>query len=165
MTKYQIIKRINDAVMEIHKHTVKLFPNKKWVEYLLEFFMLFLAVFLGFIAENIRENYIERHREKQYIKSMINDLKTDTLELGKNINQFQKLLNIQDKLIHLYPQVNKGFKVCIFDNLKGVDPYPDFIYTDGTIQQLKNSGGFRLIRGLKGSATKLIRFLKTEYGL
>ena len=47
--------------------------------------MLFLAVFLGFIAENIRESSVERRQEMEYIHSMINDLKTDTSKLGKNI--------------------------------------------------------------------------------
>jgi len=143
--KNQVINGNIDTIMELHKHSFKLWHNKKLGEYLLEFFMLFLAIFLGFIAENIRENHVERHREKHYIKSMINDLKTDTLELGKNIIQFQKLLKMQDTLIKMYPQMKNGFKVCFFVNLKGVDRYPDFIYTDGTIQQLKNSGGFRLI--------------------
>ena len=40
--------------------------------------MLFLAVFAGFLAENQREHYVEHQREKQYIRSMIEDLQTDT---------------------------------------------------------------------------------------
>ena len=40
--------------------------------------MLFLAVTLGFFVENQREHYIEHKRGEQYLKSFVEDLKTDT---------------------------------------------------------------------------------------
>ena len=45
--------------------------------------MLFLAVFCGFLAENQREHFVEHNREKQYMRSLIEDLETDTLELHR----------------------------------------------------------------------------------
>ena len=80
-----LLKQQQTENMEVHKHPHHVMHKKKWLEYLLEFFMLFLAVFLGFIAENIRESSVERRQEMEYIHSMINDLKTDTSKLGKNI--------------------------------------------------------------------------------
>jgi hypothetical protein len=132
--------------MEVHKRPHHVTHKKQWGEYLLEFFMLFLAVFLGFVAENIRENIVEHHRENEYIHSMLNDLKTDTTKLNKNLKVFQAQYLMQDTAIKLLPSLQDGFSDAFYTNFKSFESYPDFIYTDATIQQLKNSGGFRLIR-------------------
>src|SRR5258708_17473006 len=66
--------------MEVHKHPHHVTHKKKWGEYLLEFIMLFLAVFLGFLAENLRERIVEQNIEKEYIHSLVEDLKSDTLQ-------------------------------------------------------------------------------------
>ncbi len=120
--------------------------KKHLPEYLLEFFMIFLAVFLGFVAENIREQHIERQKEKEYIRSMINDIKTDTTKLGLLSLRYQRILAQQDTLLRTYRLLEKGFSQVFQRNFNGILGFPDFIYTDATIQQLKNSGGFRLIR-------------------
>lgn len=73
---------------------------KKWGEYLLEFLMLFLAVFLGFVAENIREHSVEGRKEKEYIKSIIADLKTDSV-------------NLQFIVYNYFPELNKWVDSCV----------------------------------------------------
>ncbi len=135
--------------MEVHKHPHHVVHKKKWGEYLLEFLMLFLAVFLGFIAENIREDFVDRKKEKEYIHSMINDLKTDTSKLNEIITSYQEILLGQDTLLKTFSSLNNGFKEKFYSNIGSVLGYPDFIYTDATIQQLKNSGGFRILRNRK----------------
>ena len=65
--------------MEVHAHTHT--ARKKWTHYFWEFLMLFLAVFCGFLAENQREHFVEHNREKQYMRSLMEDLETDTVEL------------------------------------------------------------------------------------
>lgn len=111
--------------------------------------MLFLAVFLGFIAENIRENRVEQERGREYIHSIINDLKADTALLAINISHFSKLLIQQDSVLVSFDKIDKGFNKTFFTNLRSFEGFPDFIYSDATIQQLKYSGGFRLIRNAK----------------
>ncbi|HUQ64748.1 MAG TPA: hypothetical protein VM101_01235 [Flavitalea sp.] len=135
--------------MEVQKHPHHVMHKKKWSEYVLEFFMLFLAVFLGFVAENIREHSVERHREIEYIQSIKNDLKTDTTKLGIIIKGYNENLKRQDSIKKMFLQMDKGFNLAIDRNMDGLRGFPDFIYTDGTIQQLKNSGGFRLIQHQK----------------
>jgi hypothetical protein len=132
--------------MEVHKHPHHVMHKKKWPEYLLEFAMLFLAVFLGFVAENIRERAVEHRKEKEYIHALFNDLKSDTTKLGNNIARYKKLLLRQDTLLNNYSFLHKGFNRIFYRNLISIQGFPDFIYTDATIQQLKNSGGFALIR-------------------
>jgi hypothetical protein len=130
---------------QVHSHA----KEKHFKHYLFEFIMLFLAVFLGFVAENIREGVIEGHKEKEYIISMINDLKTDTSKLGKNVLEFKQISLEQDSLKNTYRLLLAGFNQTFYRNLNSLTSYPDFIYTDGTIQQLKNSGGLRLIKNSK----------------
>lgn len=135
-----------DTNMEVHKHSHHVTHKKKWTEYLLEFFMLFLAVFLGFVAENIRENITEHHREKEYIKSLVQDLKTDTTKIAKNQKGYGEAIKGLETLAMELDKADSGFTPRLYTLFDWIMAgYPDFIYTDATIQQLKNSGGFRLI--------------------
>jgi hypothetical protein len=120
--------------------------RKRWTAYLSEFLMLFLAVFLGFIAENIREEMTERHREKEYIESMVKDLKTDTASLTNVIETYKVQIMTQDTLLKLFELSQNVNNDRFLELLSSVRGFPDFIYADATIQQLKNSGGFRLIK-------------------
>jgi len=131
--------------MEVHAHTHT--KRKKWTHYVWEFLMLFLAVFCGFLAENQREHYVEHKREKQYIRSLISDVKTDTTNITRWIRRFGRIERLCDTLLNNFDDHIKYFSKKNAEKYFYVlDGYPDFIYTDRTIQQLKNSGGMRLIR-------------------
>ena len=108
--------------------------------------MLFLAVFCGFLAEYQLEHTIERDREKLYIKSMIEDLVVDTTNLSDVIAEFDQLTLRMDTVLRMYPKLKKGYNDTLQRNLSTVVGFPDFIYTDRTMQQLKNSGDMRLIK-------------------
>jgi hypothetical protein len=133
--------------MEVHSHTHT--PRKKWYHYFWEFFMLFLAVTLGFFVENLREHTIEKDREKQFMKSLVNDLEADVAELNMVINNRAKKKISLDSLLFLLnsPQIaqygNSIYYNAIYAS-KGVDIW--FTPNNGTLQQLKNAGGLRLIR-------------------
>ena len=114
--------------------------------------MLFLAVFCGFLAENLREHFVEQRREKQYIKSFIEDLKSDI----SNYNRQMRLRTISQKradsliILLLSPERNKhvdSIYVCV----ERVGRGNLFFYSDRTIQQLKNSGDMRLIKSQTAS--------------
>jgi hypothetical protein len=130
--------------MEVHAHTHT--ARKKWTHYFWEFLMLFLAVFCGFLAEFQLEHKIEKKREKQFMKSMIEDLKTDTASiLTLHLHRSSKL------------QMSDSLKRTIIENKysetgaafyywgRNISRRVFFFSADGTIQQLKNSGGLRLI--------------------
>src|SRR6187431_3185543 len=85
--------------MEVHQHTHT--PRKKWTHYFWEFLMLFLAVFCGFLAENQREHYVEGHRAKEYAKSLLSDLKEDTVEIATGIRQNRFMLSTFDSCISI----------------------------------------------------------------
>jgi hypothetical protein len=133
--------------MEVHHHAHT--PRKKWTHYFWEFLMLFLAVTLGFLVENQREHYIEHQREKQFVQSLFNDVKIDTANLIKIINARTAKNHVLDSLSYMMnSDSTKFFAKQIYFYAVGIArtlPYR-FVPNDGTIQQLKNSGAFRLIR-------------------
>lgn len=131
--------------MEVHHHG-HVHENKKWKEYVFQFFMLFLAVFCGSLAEYQLEHKIENDREKVYIESMVEDLKKDTTNLAFCIRGYKQLELRMDTVLALYPKLAIGYNPTLRRNIEGIKGYPDFIYTDRTIKQLKNSGSMRLIR-------------------
>ncbi|MEJ7823647.1 MAG: hypothetical protein WKF85_15085 [Chitinophagaceae bacterium] len=134
--------------MEVHHHG-HVHEKKKWKEYVFQFFMLFLAVTLGFFVENQREHYIEGMREKQFIKSLVNDLRSDIVKLtsiikirtvrASDLDSLKLLVNSDSPNTHtndIYYLASTAARTLTIR----------FIPNDGTMQQLKNSGAFRLIR-------------------
>jgi hypothetical protein len=73
--------------MEVHHHPDLHHKPKKWKEYFLEFLMIFLAVTMGFFAESYREHLVEIKKEREYVKSLVEDLKSDSIFLNISINQ------------------------------------------------------------------------------
>jgi len=130
--------------MEVHAHTHT--ERKKWTHYLWEFLMLFLAVFCGFLAENQREHLVEHNREKQYISSLIQDVQKDTSNINYLIKQYESLQTNCDSVLENFSDAQKFSDVWRRNFFEILHGYPDFIYTDQTMQQLKNAGGLRLIR-------------------
>ncbi|MBS1754172.1 MAG: hypothetical protein JST34_09015 [Bacteroidetes bacterium] len=132
--------------MEVHHHPHT--ERKKFKHYLFEFFMLFLAVFCGFLAEYQLEHVIEHQKEKQYIESLISDLQDDVKSLDLQIDDEQRGIGELDSLIYLLDDAGlakqKGDDLYYFGRM-GPRSKP-FSNNNRTFDQLRNSGGFRLIR-------------------
>lgn len=109
--------------------------------------MLFLAVFCGFLAEYQLEHKIEKDREKQYMRSMIKDLNTDLANMSLSLREKENMIQLGDSVTQLFirniyaEQTGKlYYNARSFSTFKNI-----FLMTDGTLIQLKNSGGLRLI--------------------
>lgn len=134
--------------MEVHHHSHS-HEKKSWKAYFWEFLMLFLAVTLGFFVENQREHYVEGKREREYIRSMIEDLKTDTKYFATEMIGRKQNRIMTDSLINLLSKKDRTefeqqrmyyfARYCI----AGVE-LPQF--HDRTYDQMKSSGNLRLIR-------------------
>ena len=134
--------------MEVHTHSHT--EQKRLKHYLFEFFMLFLAVFCGFLAENFREHQVEHQRERQYIKSLIEDLREDIGQAGELRTELGQFISRLDSItVNLAQSYNSIPSVNCFKQISLGFGFNDFIYTDRTMQQLKNAGGMRLIRNLQ----------------
>ena len=108
--------------------------------------MLFLAVFCGFLAEYQLEHTIEKQRGRQHISSFVQDLEIDNKQLDELIPAFIEKDKLLDTLLLKLRGVNTTTGANgTYKYYRQAFTYPDFIYTDRTIQQLKNSGGMRLI--------------------
>ena len=132
--------------MEVHHHSHT--SRKKWTHYFWEFLMLFLAVFCGFLAEYQLEHTIEHQREKQFMHSMIKDLGLDVNNIQRSISDETRTIQIADTLTQIFHKGDYKDKTgFIYYSARDFATLPRWFYmTDGTLMQLKNSGGLRLIR-------------------
>ncbi len=142
----------------MNKAKRKLFGN--WKKYVLEFLMLFLAVFLGFFADNYRDKISEKSREKEYIRSLIEDVKTDKVNLNivikNNISRKSYLDTLSKICFNFDPKDNNNQKLYRFYPI--VMTRPDFfIPNELTMLQLKNAGGMRLIHN-KTTIKEILRY-------
>jgi hypothetical protein len=131
--------------MEVHTHTHS--ERKKFKHYLWEFLMLFLAVFCGFLAENIREHNVEKKKGEQYILSFAEDLKKDIAQCDLSISELTETMRVLQNLVPCFNTLKGNIQKtdCLKEIIIYSRGFKDFIYTDRTIQQLKNAGGLRLI--------------------
>jgi hypothetical protein len=134
--------------MEVHHHSHTSHGKKTWKDYFWEFLMLFLAVFCGFLAEYQLEHKIEKERELQFIKSLTTDLQDDVKSLTAMIAEEHRGIKSLDTLIDLLdnPQLAKQHGDGLYYVARIGPRTIPFANNSRTFDQLKNSGGFRLIR-------------------
>ncbi len=149
--KIETTKTENQNQMEVHHHAhnpAAPHHKKNWKAYFWEFLMLFLAVFCGFFAEYQLEHKIENDRGKQYTYSFYEDLMTDSTHFNDLISRFQKKLNVLQNMSPCYDSLlnNRPQKSCLTAIIRNSIDFPDLINADRTLQQLKNSGGLRLLK-------------------
>ena len=134
--------------------------KKSWKGYLLDFIMLFLAVSLGFMADNFREGASDRSKEIEYIRSMIEDVEEDRVNIKAAIDVNTQKIQGLDSLLNIcfnYRDTDAD-KLDINRHFIQVLYHPEFLTpTDLTMQQLKNAGGMRLIKS-KTAINDIIRY-------
>jgi len=146
--------------MEVHHHPDLHHRPKPGKEYFLEFLMIFLAVAMGFLAESLREHISDRSKEREYVVSMLGNLARDTVDLNNviaaNLHKADGLDTLKgvlgeylDSPYH-YQVLDSVYQYCgLYIPYKYI-----FESHDGTLVQLRNSGGYRLIQ--KGEAADSI---------
>jgi hypothetical protein len=136
--------------MEVHHHPDLHHKRKKFREYFLEFLMIFLAVTMGFFAESLREKMSDHSKEKEYMRSLTEDLGLDTTALRSNIEAWQYIIaNIDSIRKYLEPPIDKIDPGSCYKYAAALYSFTEFNYSDRTIEQLRNSGNFRIIRNDK----------------
>lgn len=132
--------------MEVHHHG-HVHHQKKWREYFFQFFMLFLAVFCGFLAEYQLEHLIEKSREKQFMASMAKDLEQDIRNIQESLAEKKFIIITGDSLTaNVTRSLHTNTRYIYYYARQFATFRLSFYMTDGTLAQLKNSGGLRLIR-------------------
>jgi hypothetical protein len=133
--------------MEVHHH-----PNvekKNFREYFLEFLMIFLAVTMGFFAESLRESIVNNEKERHYMESLVQDLKKDTAEMNQAFSYQKVFIKKMDSALRIPVEKLNGINTQDTFYHHFVFFY-SFLYlfyqNDNTIAQLKNAGGFSVVR-------------------
>ena len=132
--------------MEVHHH-----PNvekKGFKEYILEGLMIFIAVTLGFFAENLREHIKDNKEVRQSMQSLESDLKSDVAMYDSSIAINIKNCNMIDTLISLLSQKKETGKIYFLAR-KLTTGAGIFTPDSKTFEQLKSTGGLRLIENQK----------------
>ncbi len=103
---------------------------------------------MGFIAESIREHITERSREREYIQGFISNVETDTARLAGVLNfDHQQVQGIDSFLLLAHAPMADNNNRRKFYRLFVTHLYSSatFKSSDATLQQLKNTGDYRLI--------------------
>jgi hypothetical protein len=144
-----IAEKENKESMEVHHHPDLHHKRKRFKEYILEFIMIFLAVTLGFLAESLRESISEHHRERMYIEGFIKNLQDDTAQMRQVIAYNDVEVKGLDTIISIskanYLQVPVQDSIFWY-SFKYLFDIHTFHNNDITITQLRNAGGYSLIR-------------------
>ncbi len=139
----------NHFIMEVHHHTDLQHKKKHFTEYFLEFLMIFLAVTLGFLAENLREHITNHAKEKEYIRGFIRNVKDDTAVL-KYVIYFDSVqvskIDIFLRLRHADMTLDSNRKNFYFLSWNTFYNSVSFTSNNATLQQLKSTGDYRLIK-------------------
>ena len=108
--------------------------------------MLFLAVFCGFLAENQREHYIEHKREKQFMKSLVNDIEGDTAQFSSILRFRLRKMDMIDSVLRFFAKnPSSTIPLHVYTLMGQLRGHRAFYQNSGTLDQLKNAGGLRLI--------------------
>ena len=123
-------------------------PKKKWYVYFIDFIMLFVAVTLGFLAENLRDQQTDKNREISYLKNVHEDLLVD-------INRFEFVMSSNNwrllMLDSLHMEINKVSPdlPSLYYYIRNLAVRTTFESSHLGLDQIKASGGFRLIQNAK----------------
>ena len=134
--------------MEVHHHPQV--EKKSFKEYLLEGLMIFLAVSMGFIAENIREHITDGENEVEYMKSLVADLADDKTVILNHLSKYEQRFVKYDSLTDILnePIVNERNNAYYYLGRLATkdDVFPN---NTRTLEQLKSTGAFRIIKKSK----------------
>ena len=136
--------------------------KKGWKAYAWEFLMLFFAVFFGFLAQNFLEHRLEKEKGNQYVRSMIEDIISDSTKINQTFEFTKKQQLALDSLSALFdnpPYSDSTIKRMYILMLKYTMNEANITLTKRTVSQLKNSGGMRLISN-KISADEITKYIE-----
>ena len=147
-----------NETMEVHHHPDIHHKRKKFREYFLEFLMIFLAVTMGFLAESLREHINDKAKGKEYMSSLVAELRYDTAEYNKVLNEILYIRPILDSLFINVREASRFNYVLMGKwNTPVNEMHLLYMPTLPTIQQLKSSGNLRLIQS-KAVSTKMMEY-------
>lgn len=145
--------------------------NKQLKGYLFEGLMIFLAVLLGFFAENMRENASDKNKERQFIKSLIENLKVDSIVFVNRDSALHDRIAFMDTLNSLLTKRQENRNAEAYLMARYATRTTSFKPGQSTLNYLSNSSIYtsiadsevkRNIQRYEGRANLLQNLIKTE---
>src|SRR5690242_5432697 len=109
--------------------------------------MIFLAVTLGFFAESLREHINDNEKREQYIRSLVEDLESDTMRMNDIIRFDEAKITALNNIYQCYDTVTNNLKAtsCMGILIKYTTVNRPFFSNNRTITELADAGGYRLL--------------------
>ncbi len=108
-------------------------------KYLIEFILVFAAIVLGFFAENVREYYSDRDKEKEFAQLLLEDLRSDSVNIAKSMNNLNYQVSLHDSILVLLKKETYDQKSLLI-LIRQAGFYGILLSANTTIEQLKGSG-------------------------
>lgn len=127
--------------------------SQNWKKHFIEFLMIFLAVTLGFFAESYREHLIDRSEEREYLVQLVDDLREDIAECGRDSSNSVIAINtrignycstMSDILSKKNPSKKEVVTAYYMYQWVASDWFTAY-FKDATWSQLKSNGGVKNI--------------------
>lgn len=127
--------------------------KKSFKDYVFEFTLPFLAVMAAFLLNNVKEDYAEKQLEKQYMTSIISDLNDDIKTADSQIEFHTLKIAQMDSLLDFFEKPIDAKDIEKVNYLgKLATRSVQFYCNEVTIEQMKNSASFRLVRNQRTAA-------------
>src|ERR1700712_4256191 len=88
--------------------------KNKWAEYVIQIFIIFFSVSISFSVDKWKDSLKRQDTEQLYLKSLHENLQSDSLELVKTINETKLVLDKGRFLLGLI-HLNKATDVNLID--------------------------------------------------
>lgn len=97
-------------------------------------------------ADRKRADLIEHKREKQFMKSLVNDIEADTAQFSGIIRFRLRKMDMIDSVLRFFAKnPSSTIPLHIYTLMGQLRGHRAFYQNSGTLDQLKNAGGLRLI--------------------
>jgi len=114
-----------------------------------EILLVVVGILIALQFNNADLDRQDRKKEKEYMVSLLNDLEKDVEEIDVSVAGNQILLDGLDELLRqiaLQPQDPEGQRWLYILSLRNTYWYFQAEFAEGTLSELKYSGGFQLIQ-------------------
>jgi hypothetical protein len=134
-----------------NKHKVYHLIREMWPAYLIEVLVIILGISITLALEEWRDNSKEEKTERIYQKNLLTDIDTDLQSLKIITESTQGLLVKADRLLGFIknPGVNTLLPGQLYSDVGGILGRPNFISSDATFSDLKNSGNLHVLKDIQ----------------
>jgi hypothetical protein len=94
---------------------------------------------LGFFAENVREYYSDRDKEQEFAQLLLEDLRTDSINISKSIDNLNYNISVHDSILNMLKKETYDQKSLLIQ-IRKAGFYGILLSANTTIEQLKGSG-------------------------